>query len=154
MPPQPLVTTDLFIICIVLPFPECDIVGVIQHVAFSDWPLLLSNMHVFSLLGYFFFFFFCFLGPHPQHMEVPRLEVQSELQLLAYSTAIATSNLSLVCDLHHSTTAQGNARSLTHWARPGIKPVSSRMLVRFISEEPWWQVLFLSFLSFFFNKRF
>ena len=27
----------------------------------------------------FFFFFFCFLGPHPQHMEVPRLGVKSEL---------------------------------------------------------------------------
>ena len=28
---------------------------------------------------FFFFFFFVFLGPHPRHMEVPRLEVQSEL---------------------------------------------------------------------------
>ena len=26
-------------------------------------------------------FHFCFLGPHPQHMEVPRLEVELELQL-------------------------------------------------------------------------
>ena len=26
-----------------------------------------------------FFFFFVFLGPHPQHMEAPRLGVQSEL---------------------------------------------------------------------------
>ena len=29
------------------------------------------------------------------------------------------------------TTAHGNAGSLTHWARPGIEPVSSWMLVRF-----------------------
>ena len=28
-------------------------------------------------------------------------------------------------------TAHGNARSLTHWARPGIKPASSWILVRF-----------------------
>uniref|UniRef100_A0A8D1MBY8 Cystathionine beta-synthase n=1 Tax=Sus scrofa TaxID=9823 RepID=A0A8D1MBY8_PIG len=41
----------------------------------------------FSDLGWFFFFFFFFflvffviLGPHPRHMEVPRLGVQSELQ--------------------------------------------------------------------------
>ena len=27
----------------------------------------------------FFFFFFFFLGLHPQHMEVPRLGVESEL---------------------------------------------------------------------------
>ena len=26
-----------------------------------------------------FFFFFFFLGPHPRHMEVPRLGVKSEL---------------------------------------------------------------------------
>ena len=43
-----------------------------------------------------FFFFLVFLGLHPQHMEAPRLEVKSELQLLGY------------------TTAHGNARSLTH----------------------------------------
>ena len=36
-------------------------------------------------------------------MEVPRLGVQSELQLLAYyTTATATRDLSPVCDLHHS----------------------------------------------------
>ena len=27
------------------------------------------------------FFFFCFLGQHPQHIEVPRLGVESELRL-------------------------------------------------------------------------
>ena len=35
------------------------------------------------------------------------------------------------------TTAQGNARSLTHWMRPGIKPVSSWMLVRFVICFHW-----------------
>ena len=29
------------------------------------------------------------------------------------------------------------ARSLTYWARPGIDPASSWILVRFISTEPW-----------------
>ena len=28
---------------------------------------------------FFFFFFFVFLGPNPCHMEVPRLEVETEL---------------------------------------------------------------------------
>ena len=36
------------------------------------------------------FFFPLFLGPHPQHMEVPGLEVKSELQLPAYTTATTT----------------------------------------------------------------
>ena len=48
------------------------------------------------------FFFFVFLGPHPWRMEVPRLGVESELQLLAYTTAIATWALSLIWDPHHS----------------------------------------------------
>ena len=34
--------------------------------------------------------FFCFLGLHSQHMEVPRLGVELELQLPAYTTATAT----------------------------------------------------------------
>ena len=36
------------------------------------------------------------------------------------------------------TIAHGNAKSLTYWVRPGIKPASSWLLVRFISTEPWW----------------
>ena len=46
------------------------------------------------------FSFFFFFGPHLQHMEVPRLEVESELQLPAYTTAMP--DPSCVCDLHHS----------------------------------------------------
>ena len=32
----------------------------------------------FVLFGVFFFFWSFFLGPHPQHMEVPRLGVKSK----------------------------------------------------------------------------
>ena len=35
-------------------------------------------------------------------MEVPRLGVESELQLLACTTAAATQDPSQVCNLHHS----------------------------------------------------
>ena len=35
-------------------------------------------------------------------MEVPRLGVESELQLLVYTTATATQNRSHICKLHHS----------------------------------------------------
>ena len=53
---------------------------------------------------FFFLFFFSFLsfvclGPH---VEVPRLGVESELQLPAYTPAIATWDLSHVCKLHHN----------------------------------------------------
>ena len=46
--------------------------------------------------------FFVFLGLHLLYMEVPRLGVQSELQLPAYTTATATQHPSLVCDLHRT----------------------------------------------------
>ena len=67
-------------------------------------------------------------------MEVPRLnQVESELQRPAYATTIATSDQSLICDLHHNS---GNAGSLTHGARPGIEPETSWFLVVFVSTAP------------------
>ena len=59
-----------------------------------------------------------FLWLYLQHMEVPRLGVDLELQVPAYSTA--TPDLSRIYDLCH------NARSLTHRSRPRIKPTSSQ----------------------------
>ena len=35
------------------------------------------------------------------------------------------------------TRAHSNTGSLTHWAKPGIKPASPWIPVRFISAEPW-----------------
>ena len=48
----------------------------------------------------FWVFFWSFLGRHPRHMEGPRLGVKSELQPPAYATA--ATDLSRICDLHHS----------------------------------------------------
>ena len=45
---------------------------------------------------------FFFLGLHLRHMEVPRLGVESELQLLAYTTATVMPDPSRICNLHHS----------------------------------------------------
>ena len=42
------------------------------------------------------------LGLHLRHMEIPRLSVQLELQLLAYTTATAKPDLSRIFNLHHS----------------------------------------------------
>ena len=76
------------------------------------WRKPIRSFNVFmasSSAGFPFIFFaplFCFffLGPHLQHMEVPRLGVESELPLLATATATATAtpDLSHVCDLPHS----------------------------------------------------
>ena len=45
------------------------------------------------------------------------------------------------------TTAHGNARSLTHWARPGIKPASSWILVRFFNYWATTGILKMLFLK-------
>ena len=53
----------------------------------------------------FILLIFCFLGSHPWqygNMEVPRVGVESELQLPAYTTATAMPDPTHVCDLHHS----------------------------------------------------
>ena len=60
----------------------------------------LINLSVYLVI--FFFFFFFFLGLYLWHMEIPRLGVELELQLLAYTTAMAMPDPSHVCDLHHS----------------------------------------------------
>ena len=46
--------------------------------------------------------FFFFLGLHSWHVEIPRLGVESELQLPAYTTATAMPDLSRIFDLRHS----------------------------------------------------
>ena len=51
------------------------------------------------VIFFFFFFSLCFVGQHSQHMEIPRLGVESELQLPAYTIATATSEPSDICDL-------------------------------------------------------
>ena len=64
-----------------------------------------------SLLFIFIFILFvCFLGPHLWHMEVPRVGIRLELQLLAYATVTATWDLSASATY---ATAHSNARSLT-----------------------------------------
>ena len=50
-----------------------------------------------------FFIYLFFLGLHPQHIDVPRLGVEAEVQLPAYATVTATSDPSpIFVDLHRS----------------------------------------------------
>ena len=50
---------------------------------------------------------------------------------------------SSICDLCHSSQQPG---CLTHWVRPGIEPVSSWMVVGFITVEPWQELLSMGFI--------
>jgi len=88
----------------------------------SSLPQLLSSFN-FSIF-YIFTFFFCFLELHPWHMKFPRLGVESELQLPAYTTTTATRDQSRICDLPHSSLQRqiinplSKARDRTHITEP------------------------------------
>ena len=73
-----------------------------------------------KMLATLFFFFFFFLGLYLWYMEVPRLRVQSELQLPTYATATATPDPSGICDLHHSSW-QCRVLNLLSKAREGTR---------------------------------
>ena len=73
-----------------------------------------------TLIYLFIYLFIAFLGPHVKHMEVPRLGVES---VLWSRLSQPTPQLTAMLD------------PLTHSARPGIEPTSSRILVGFITAE-------------------
>ena len=66
-------------------------------------------------------------------MEVSRLGVESEVQLIAYATDTAVQDLSCICNLHHSS-----------WQRRIHNPLSKArdptgalmIVVRFVTTEP------------------
>ena len=62
--------------------------------ALPCWVILVNLVErfffsVFSFFLFFFFFIF-FKGLHQQHLGIPSVGVESELQLLAYATVTAT----------------------------------------------------------------
>ena len=71
-----------------------DILAGCLSVTVSTFPIYFILLSFIVLLS--------FLGPHPRHMEVPRLGVESELQPPACATATTTSDLSRICDIYHS----------------------------------------------------
>ena len=123
--------------------------------SFPPWFSLEYHLLCLVVLSLYFKWTIIFLGHHPQHMEVPRLGVQSERQLPVYATATATSNLSRVCDLHHSLQQRqilnplSEARDWIHNLMvPGWIHFQSAMLGTAISNELLKIFLFLSwFLS-------
>ena len=62
-------------------------------------------------------------------------------QARGWIRAIAASLCQIWAKSSTYTTAHGNARSLTHGARPGIEPKSSWLLAGFITTKPWWELL-------------
>ena len=68
----------------------------------SDGPYSISSSPCTSFRFFVFIYLFIFSELHLQHLEVPRLGVEWELQLPGYTTATAMPDSSCICDLHHS----------------------------------------------------
>ena len=95
-------------------------------------PLVTSSLISFSLKKFFWVFF----------RAAPAAYGASQARGLLGATAAdlhhshSHTDPNSVCDLHRSSWQGG---SLTHGARPGIEPVSSRKLVTVVSAEPQWE---------------
>ena len=112
-------------------------------------PAWFQNLISFFFFLSFFFFNF-FLGPHLWHMEVPKLGVELNQSYSCWPTPqpqqLGSRAASVTC-----TTAHGNARSLTHWWRPGIKLASLWILVGFINRWVMKGITRASFLNLYNN---
>ena len=101
-------------------------------ITFFHWATLyLSSWSVFNIALYLLFF--SSLGPHLWHMEVPGLGVESELQLLAYTTVTAMEDPSHSCNLHHSSWQH---RILNTLSEARDRTCNLMVLVKFISAAP------------------
>ena len=80
----------------------------------------------------FCFLFFCLFRATNAAYGISQARGWIGALAAAYATATAC-QIGVMSETY--TAVHGNARSLIHWARPGIKPVSSSMLVRFITVE-------------------
>ena len=106
------------------------------------WPsvcLLWSNVY----LGFLLIFFF-FLGSHLQQMEVPGLEVKSELQLQSCTTATAIQDLSYICDQCHSL---WQCQILNPLSEARVQLSSSQTLCGNTTKPQWECLIFLLLLD-------
>ena len=88
--------------------------------------------------GFLLLLSFVFLGLHLQHMRPPG-------QGLNWSCSCRPTPQPQQHRIWAAsvtpTTAHGNARSSTHWARPGIEPESLWMPAGLVNNEPRWELL-------------
>ena len=82
----------------------------------------------------FTFFSLSFLGLRAWHLEVPRLGSNWSYSCWPIPQPWQRQIRAMSATY---TTAHSNARSLTHWTRPGMEPASSWIRVGFVSTEPW-----------------
>ena len=101
--------------------------------------------HVFSFFLIYFFLFFFSATPETYGGSQAKGLIRSNRSYSCWPTPQPQQRQILAMSVTY-TTAHSNARSLTHWARLGIEPSSSWMLVRpgIKPSTPWFSVGFIS----------
>ena len=102
-------------------------------VLLTHWATMGTSKFVSCLfsLSLSLFFFFCLFRAAPMAYR----SSQYRGQIGATAVSLHHSHSNMGSELHLQPTPQLNVRSLTHWARPGIEPVSSWILAGFITAE-------------------
>ena len=77
------------------------------------------------------------VGLHLRHVEVPRLGVELELQLLAYATASTTLDPSHIFNLHHSSWQH---QILNQLSRARDRTCILMDTIGFVTAEPQWEL--------------
>ena len=120
----------------------------------QSWPHRMSWKSYLPLFFFFFFFgrslwrigflflFFLLFRASPIAYGGSQARGWIRATPVGLATATATQDPSHVCSLHDS---HGNARSLTHWGRPGIEPATSWFLVGFVSDVPQRELPLINF---------
>ena len=87
--------------------------------------------------SYDFLFFFClFVFSRTAPTAYGGSQAKGHIGAIAAGPCQSHSNMgSKPCLQSTSQLTYGNARSLTHWARPGIEPTTSRFLVGFVNHR-------------------
>ena len=120
----------------------------VSHCGFHLHSLMISDVeHLFIrlLAFFFFFFFFCLFRTIPLAYGSSR--ARGQIGAVATSLQHIHSNEGSELRLQPTyTTNHSNARSSTHWVRPGIEPEYSWMLFGFTTTKPWWDHLIGSFV--------
>ena len=106
----------------------------IRSIYYANTNCIVLNFH---FLSFFLFFVFCLFRTTP--VAYGGSQARGLIGAVAASQHHSHSNTGIRAMSVTYTTAHGNARSLTHWARPGIKPTNSCFLVGFVSAAPWWE---------------
>ena len=129
-----LVKSSVFI-CLCLSFPRK-----YMHVDIANSPRCYFSKSILFSQTIFIYLFICLFMATPKAYggSWARGQIGAATARLCHSHNSARPEPCLRVATY--TTAHSNAGSLTHLARPGIKPASSWILVRFLSTEPWWEL--------------